>query len=469
MSWPHGYPQILGNMYMTPEGPKVGLTKTIPKPSPHIYQTHQLIIDDIFENIILTLNHILTSDEQKQIINPDYKTTLHLKQICESLTESNEVNAKIKSIIVDIWYHNYVVSTTYQRILKKLFDETIYDFTIKFPDGKFINCLKVVIQKIPYFEIAIKDYNFTDSMILDDNYCHVTTLIKMVYMDNVIDDMPFVEDAIDIVILGDKYLMSNDMAPLLKFIYEMCDNKKFIRIDIDKLLMLHVILTNLSHDQKFIHTDTVNRMLHVIHNTDLGENIFKFENYDTLFNHTNIINAIKITKKYELLNSLSGIEPLTIISFLIDINFKSNIYYKLKKQAYAYNMGIIYKLPSTLSSSCIVIHNYYPNFNYTLYFRIKASIKLCEFGIELEFDNNYNSKCIKLNDKIIIGTDSKVQPYTITKIFKYHNGQKVEIDNANHYIHYPKITYEIYFDRPVEMPCNGNIYVVKDCEHLIEL
>ena len=64
------------------------------------------------------------------------------------LAFANEVNEKIKSIIVDIWYHNYVVSTTYQKILKKLFDETIYDFTIKFPNGKFINCLKVVIQKI---------------------------------------------------------------------------------------------------------------------------------------------------------------------------------------------------------------------------------------------------------------------------------------------------------------------------------
>jgi hypothetical protein len=171
-----------------------------------------------------------------------------------------------------------------------------------------------------------------------------------------------------------------------------------------------------------------------------------------------------------LLNNLSII-PSIIIALLKDIDFSNNIYYKIKKYTCERGASIFYNMPfGEYFDSVINITSYYPKFSYTTY---KSDcgifVKKGENFIDYKF-NMYAPKPLKIGTKILIDkTISNKEPYTITKIIKYDSEKRMDVIDASWYGSYKHVSYEIYFDKPIDIPTFPKLWIVDSHEHDIKL
>lgn len=446
---------------------------------------NNLSLDDKFNIVLLNINKsidIYLNQRYSYITETEYDNYVHFKHLCESLNTSNNTYIKIKHQIAV----NYIANShkIYVGLLKDIYNASLSDFTINFlnePSQSF-KCLKIIIQKIPYFDMMINDCNITDSMTIIDNYDTAMILMKLLYFnipcDNTFEQHSKIvnitnENVIDVLLLTDKYLVTNYVNALIVFIKKnimniirwLLDNNK-----IDKLVLLEQILCNIVTNNIY-HECGIQNIINIIYDTKLGEHVFMFNNWENKFSGHVLLDAIKITNQYDLLDKVPDISPLNIVSFLNRVDYESNIYYKISKCVYKNKSMIFYTYPELeiRNDNFVVITNYYPKFTYVKYSVIKGKItKISDNGIHLKF-HDYMTYSIPIGTKIIFNVEMETKKYTINKIIKYSYDYKIDVPHLYHHGLNEKIKYEIYFDEPIETPIKSNIWMVESYEHDIKI
>jgi hypothetical protein len=219
---------------------------------------------------------------------------LHFKNICNSLNPNDEGHNKIKSVMTILYLARYSITDIYEETLKTIANESITDFTINFPNDKSIKCLKAIIQQIPYFDMMIKDCGITDTIVLDDDYDNVMTIINLLH--NIKSFKVEIDNAIDVLLLTDKYLMvdnlgmlitgiENNISPIMNNLKDTNDN--------DKILSLYKYFNDALKNDDFKRYSNIKTILNHIHRQNLGETMFLIEHWDKKFNVTAIIDVIR--------------------------------------------------------------------------------------------------------------------------------------------------------------------------------
>jgi hypothetical protein len=111
----------------------------------------------------------------------------------------------------------------------------------------------------------------------------------------------------------DKWLIDIDNNTILTYTYANIHEIIYYQIEqknFDNILALEKILDNANNTKMLL-------IMQKFYDYDFNENIFMFENWAIKFSDKQKLNAIKITKRYNLLN-VSYISPLTVIDFLDD-------------------------------------------------------------------------------------------------------------------------------------------------------
>lgn len=427
--------------------------------------------DDIFNKMLTTINKIINNPASIRQRHPsefiDKHDAIHFKQICESLNPTDDKHNQIKSIIIN-QYATKDIHKRYTQTLQTLHNDTITDLTINFPNGETFKCLKMIIQKIPYFDMIIRDCVVDDSIILNDSYEYVMVIMNMLYQNEYFKGT--IENIVDVLLLSDKYLMLTDLVPLLDFfnknvndiIKYLIDNNEF-----DKILSVYKYFDNANPN------GTPKYMSYSLYKINLGEFMFNIDNWNKKFDNDIIIKVITQTKRYDLLNILN-VNPLKILKLLSNIDLKNNTYFKLGKYAHTNSSELHYGLPiqNSIYDNVIVITSYYPKFEYTIYERVRCVFENVENNI-INFNfTKYCPDALPIGSRLIIDTNLNTNNYhTITKIIKCHDGQCIEVQEADDFggFNHSPFPYILHFDKPVEKLHNTNIWTMEKGEHIIDI
>lgn len=423
-----------------------------------IEQTTPLSPDEKFNITKQNINDDITIHKTgtKHYNKTKYNDLIHFKLMCNSLNPNINVHNKIKRQII----MNYTVypHKIYTGLLQNIYEKGLTDFTINFISGQSFKCMKMIIQIIPYFDMMFNECDIQDTVTITDDYeCvmiimrllhyNVDNLAKLVCYDNIIG--LGIENCIDVLLIADKYLMANNMDILILFIKNNINDiiEYFINNNNnDKILLLEQLMCIMIANDNYYHD--ICQIKTTIYQTNFGEFIFKFNNWNKKFYDFVIFNVIKESKKYDLLNILHT-SPLKNVMLLDEIDFSSNIYYELYKHQYQNHSYLSSDTLPPKNDNSIIISSYYPILKYTCYDMIKCRIS--------KFENYYVDIClnehficnISVGTKIIIGDVTNTEYHTITKIIKYSEDQKIEIPHLYH-ISYPKqINYELHFDKQI--------------------
>lgn len=426
--------------------------------------------EESFKNILNLIDGEISTNINKKTNH--LSNMIHFKNMCNSLNPNDDMHNKIKNIMIIQYKTHSSLIDIYDEILYTIGNEQITDFTINFPNDKSIKCLKMVIQKIPYFDMMIKDCDITDTITLNDDYDNVMTIIKLLY--NSKSFTMEIKNITDTLLLTDKYLMVDNLERLMNYVEKYSHDilRHLIKTkDTDKILALYKYFSDALTNDNFKKYFNIQIIINNIHKFDLGEYIFLIDNWDTKFDGADILNAIKQTSKYEFLNILK-ISPLEIIGSLKDIDFSNNIYYKIRKQIYSQGAQLTYNnnMFSMHDANVINITSYYPKFSYTSYNKNCGTYnKISDNCINYRF-TSHSPNPLPIGTKILIDTNiSNKELYTITKIIKYNNDKKMEVQDADWYGLYSPVKYEIYFDKPIAVPNYSRFWVVESSEHDIKI
>jgi hypothetical protein len=377
--------------------------------------------------------------------------------------------------------HHYIensllsIAIAAEQILTTIFNN-ITDFKITFLDGKYINCLKLLlVNRIPYFQL-INNENLIDSneILLNTDSTITKTLIHIVYFGHI--ETITIENFLDICKLMDMWLIDNIFNLMADFalkdnnIYNIIKGL-FLKNNNNDILILYTIFKRFEdgifrRQYNLYGTNSYNNKMKLINVCSkisgafngLGGDIFIFKQWNRIFTPQQILHSIQQFKRYDMLD-ISGINSKDVVSFLTRICKNDEFITIMCNNICSYNMYFSpgknksYVRVGNGKSSSIIIDSYYPIFSYieltnNFLFWIKQSKKN---SIIIDA-SNCNLKCFSVGEKILFGecinTLNLTIYYTIVKIIATHEGNETEVDQVQ-YVHPKKgvTLYEVFFDR----------------------
>ncbi len=431
--------------------------------------------------LLLSLNYTKLDDENVSKENTD-ETTQKIKNIVNNHIKKKSFDTTQKCIL----------------ILSEIYTNNLGDFTLKFSDDdKYdIKCQKSIIKSIPYFSMIFEDVSNentinlqTDNSVLP-NYDITKCIIKLLYTPDDYEDIITINNFILIFEQMNIWLMKDQFNIMLKFaktnIKEII-NLHFKNKNINNIVILSNILNSIANE-KFMENNefsfgnskklksNAQDILDIMFKNNKNkwnDYIFMFENWNTLFSDKDKLNAIHLSKKYELLN-IANVEPNIIIKFLSNLDYKNDCYQDML------NISLYNTFSRSLDNTenlldddeeCSVITNYYPEFSYLsfeiLYIKCKRdNDNTCAFTFT--FNNNHHTLNIGSQLLVITGNYSKLKLsdkytdniFTIQKIIKSVNrkddfGPNKGIDafDVESAKYAPKtmhsVSYKIILDKPL--------------------
>ncbi len=419
--------------------------------------------------------HQLLNDKKLNIlIRNQYETDniLNLITLQEIIVEIAE---KYKDIKKD-------ASIVLNKIIKIVGQNEI--LIVNLPNNIKIKCPKEIFKKVPCFKMMFDDCSFDNNsnneIELPIELGIAKTFIEMLYSDdlNVITH----KNCIELFKLMDSYLMVDYFDVIFKFLENTENIKTIINFELEKngcenLNILYILLKNIedeTNEASDIVTKgrkiTASRILanmKIIINAlgNIGEILLKFVNWQQIFTDNQKIEAIKKSKNYELLN-ISGISPEIILGFLIQLDFKSNIYFDIGNKIIDYEQNVYFKpinykfVPSKYVTVITVFNNYFPIFECLIFNVIPLTIiDINKNKITFTF-NNTNIK-ILVGSELILGCvicdDKTTDRYKVININKICGNNKCQTDCA--IFCDPKlgiINYELVLD--IDVSIDRNIF-----------
>lgn len=404
----------------------------------------------INDNLSIT---IVSNDVNKTMFE-NYIKNEHLKKIkiYETFTKKLTTDFKffcdqLQNNIIDIII-KYTIAEHCDEdvILQDLYNQKLSDFTIQFSDGTNIKCLKGLLRCIPYFSNMFEDTDVQDVIILDYDPYTVQIVIDSLYHQNTIT----IENVCNVVKLMDMWLMNFNI------------DLSFIDQNLDKILLNKeediVILVNNLKKTNFDLTKIYR------HNF---KNIFLFDDWKNIFTDKQKINAIKSSGKYEYLNTIS---LQSVLPLLLEIS-KNDELDKLIDQLLimaCHNMAYCNSNIIQLPKIFVVIDDYYPIFNATIYtqsnIEIEAGIPTTHYYEDNIFYNIYPSIHVNVNQDILIGNDISSMYNDSDYINRIVS---IEYNNKN----IPQIYYSLYEDTEIVFdhhPYDGMIWCINKYQFKID-
>ncbi len=410
------------------------------------------------------------------VLDKNNKSYNKVKSFYDSLTDS-EIHNKIKFLI-----NEYCELTDldaidiYKMVMMDIFNDGLTDFTVNFPDNTSCHCLKVVLQQIPLFSMIFEDFdefnnNIDLSTDLTINTETAMTIIILLYDPTTIN-LITPNNFCDIFILMQKWLMEIEYIELMLDYAE--NNIQYIishnlkQKQFNNILIFDEHLNNIKNNNKI--KQNIDGILKEMFSCDFGCNIFIFNDWQTKFSDEQKINAIKLTKNYELLD-YSKINPVTIVKFLRDFDFANDIYNKI------FDIGVIKPITNNNTVNItsnnqldkfVIIKKYFPIFAISIFKKINATIIQSDSNwIMIQFNSSKSAK-IYINTILITLNDGQLEDniYFITNITKYNDNKNTDVHIAKYIYHDESIVYKLTLDKPLET--HGMLYSCSSFEHKVE-
>ncbi len=433
------------------------------------------ITDPNINKILNDVELINSYDTLINSLNKNNQPYDKIKRFYDSLGD-NEIHNTIKIIIDKYCRLTYLDAVQiYKMVLMDIFNDGLTDFTINFPDNTSFHCLKIVLQEIPLFSMIFEDFDeFNNSIDLSIDLTINTetamTIINLLY-DPTTVNLITPNNFCDIFVLMQKWLMEYEYVNIM---LEYANNNiKYIishnlkQKQFNNILIFEEHLNNIKNNDKL--KDNVNDILKEMFICEFGCDIFIFNDWQTKFSDKQKLNAIKLTKNYELLND-SKINPVIIIKFLRDFDFASDIYNKI------FDIGTIklfadnhtLNVKSNKQDDFVVIKKFYPIFAISIFKKINATIIQHDFNwIMIQFNGPKSAKiCI---DKILINLidgPAEDNVYFITNITKYNDNKSANVQIAKYIHDDTSIVYKLTLNKPLKT--FGMLYTCSSFEHKVE-
>jgi hypothetical protein len=484
------HPLILNHKPISEEFRKILLATSTATPMMSLTATPMTFSNNDLSSLTNLL--IENTKEQKGPIQEDYynkfleslnlkkSTHRHFKHICDTLDTEVSEHKEIKSMIVEYcMLPNLGIDEKYKMLLVDIYNKKLTDFTIHFTTGEYFPCLKSIVQNIPYFELMFTDLDAQNYITINDDYFTTVSIIKLLYNPDLVKIS--VDNSINIFLQMDKYLIKHGIEHVLNFIIRNIDDMiKFLMYNnrLNDLVHFHDILVNLLTvycKTKYKTILSLKKTLSKIYSTDLGEHIFLFEKWPTLFNTEQKLKAIQISGKYELLN-ISKISPGTVLSFLSDIDIGSSIYSDIHKCNAQIYFNSLYTLCNR-DQNIIYITSYYPILKYKLCNLVRGVIyKVSDNSINICFSSYLQSK-ILIGTKLMFSNDIlNTNEYIVNEIVKYvdyknnEDTKKINVTNADYTPSYnANISYNVIVNDTIKENNFDNIYIVTYSEHTVNI
>ncbi len=408
--------------------------------------------------------------QQSISINLNELEENNFKQICESLNNDDDpIHYKIKKFILghDL---NEIIFYKYLLVLRYIYQEKLFNFTIKFENEKKIECNKSVLMTNKYFKTLLDDCGDSQNeLFLVANYDITIELIKLLYRPKKYDfdpcDFCKIFEMMDMMLLDSEHI--HDMLKFLDEYTANIINYEFAQNNINNVQLLISHLKNIYNINNEFSEDTKVLAHHIykkIINLNFDIKILNHDNWQMLETlnvfRISFLTGIKILKKYDFGNDIyAKIEHMTEIN-------KRKVYYKYNSNNTIRTCDLDY------AYKIIVISNWYPIFKVDIFEKIRCRVnKLCENQITIKF-NDKNSK-ISVNSKLLFGhnvSPSGENIYEIINIVKCLDNRKVEVTKATSISNLP-IYYEIYLNKNIlnitDEIFNDPIWILKQIDHKV--
>ncbi len=394
-------------------------------------------------------------------------------QICESLNNDNDpIQCKIKRFILG---HNVNVMVIYKylSVLRYIYQQKLFNFTIKFDNDEKIECNKNVLMTNKYFKTLFDDCGeVSNELFLTTDYNITTELIKLLYRPKNYDfdshDFCKIFEMMDMMLMDSEYIY--DMLKFLDEYTASIINYEFSQNNINNIQLLILHLKNIYDTNNDFGEDTKVLAHHIykkIINLNFDIKILNHDNWKMLetFNvfRISFLTGIKILKNYDFGNDIyAQIEYMTK-------THRHKVYYKYSNsnsnRIKTCNLDYDYKL--------IIINEWYPTFKVDIFEKINCKInELHENQITIKFNGNKNPK-ILINSKLLFGHN--VSPlndniYEVIKIVKCLDDRTVEVMRATSISDLP-IYYKLYLNKNIpktyEEIHDDPIWIFKQIEHKV--
>jgi hypothetical protein len=411
----------------------------------------------------------------------------NFKNIYDSLDMNNDIHVTIKGIVMNyVVMDDITVNECLSMIMADIYNNNFSDFAINFPNNKSLKCLKIILRTIPYFDMIFQEFDMKESIDLDTDYNLTILLVKSLYVP-IINEIK-IHNFTDLCLLMDKYLMKDNFNEMLVFaknnikdiIKYLLNSKQF-----DSILNLYNVLNStqnsilLDNPDGLLAIKNLKEIIGDIFKVDFGETMFIFKNWSDLFEDETKIQTIQLLGKYELLNE-SKINPVKVLSLLINLNFSNaiynHIYNKIKYENAIVEYCLINITKYTVGVTTINIHSYYPVFKYKIITHVPVGIieimdQTKEHGIIIAYKNHSPlniQKGTNLMFCIDKGSKQRTKIYTINKIVKCNKNKEMEVS----YIQYidpsiDDIKYKIFFNIPFIDDIKNGMYINEGFEYKV--
>lgn len=425
------------------------------------------------KEIYVKRSHIIDDDDEKfndLVASFDLTNFEHnnFNKLCESLKVNNDINSKIRQIIIDNIDDKDIV-VIYANVMKEIYKSGLSDFKIIFGDGKEIHCIKNILMFIPYFSMIIDDFNIDDCITIDDNYDTFISIMDILHCNYEIRRFVYYkystinnDNFLGIFILLDKYLMKDYFYAIIDYGNMITDDNIHIKQIAKKLLdekqydsmimVKHLVLSNSKSNLYNLHHKKMENFIDNLLSIDYGSNVFIFDDWMDIFKAEQQLNSIFLTKRYELLNvaKLGYVQYYQMVKNLYIKNCSNRDYIMLKN-----HMDKIIESSTkncnkdiTKTAGCYGVdskskftnHNEihfkkcYPNLEYDICTNIYVmGCKIIDN--KFEFTLRYKSMNVNKKNKIMFGYVNNVDKfwyYDIVKLEKQiENGDYIELDQIN--------------------------------------
>lgn len=409
---------------------------------------------------------------KKERPDESYKT---LRMIYNTLDKNTVTYDKFCAIIIE--YSSVMLTKSDGKYVMMMYDiyRFVSDCEIVFSDGKKLCCLKALLSyKSEYFKNLFGDCDGSSINLKTDSQITIS-LIQSLYLSN-IGKMLKISNVMTILKIMDELLIRDNLCDILNFIRFDNNITKITEYnckeyDISWVMDMDIIFSNIICEDSANNNNKSSSNIGVLATNirdimfmGIGDyinknknniDIFIFKNWEKIFKNDQIIKAIKISKKYELLN-ISGLPIIDIINVLTDAYPVANCYYNIVNHLHWGNSYVMfnpsgnyaYDKDERPSGNIIIIKSYYPVLEYTQF----TDLCDCEYifkGNVINFTMRLGCPDIHVGDKLLIGKQlSNDNVYTITEINKCYDGKKIKVDNAVYcYAKYKVVTYELIVNK----------------------
>ncbi len=420
---------------------------------------------------------ILLSDSQgecKFIVISENPMDVKFKQICKSLIDT-KIHNEIKKIIIDYGInHIAVIDCVYPYLLDKIFNNELNDFTIKFSDNNYFDCNRLILKTNKYFKNLLDDCDdSSNEMLMITDYETTILLIKMLYNRPVFStiypsDFCKIFELMDVMLMDEEYIVK--ILGILKNKLDSIINFELKQNNFENINLLIEHLKNIFESSEYLETtkNLANNIYNKIYDTDYGDKIFYFNDWQNLFSNKYKMDAIINVNKLELFN-VANINFTSGIKFFKEYDFGNDCYTDIEHLAGVKHTTIYFKYDKPIITidhdvhSVIVLNEWFSTFNVDIYKRINVIIEKIEGKwITLKVDVYWPGE-ISANSQILLGYDISQNTeniFFVEEIIKCF-GEKTKIVNKAIYTTNLPIFYKIKLNK--ELPLKYNDMLFSNC------